>query len=125
MVSDVFPLLDQVSGIVTIARLDATPRDALGRMVEIIRSAGGRVFGIVATGAKGGTLRGYQYGYGYEAEVPIVSDSLRTPGSADPPSAPPPVDNGGDVRKERPPSPAGPPPNGGRRSLRDRISGQR
>lgn len=72
VVSDAFPLLQQVSGTVGIARLGQTPRDAVKRMVEITKSAGGRVLGMVATGAKGGTLRDYGYGYGYEAETPAV-----------------------------------------------------
>lgn len=72
VVSDAFPLLEQVSGTVGIARLDRTPREALQRMVEITRTAGGRVFGMVATGAKGSTLRSYDYGYGYETDAPIV-----------------------------------------------------
>jgi capsular exopolysaccharide synthesis family protein len=72
VVSDAFPLLEQVSGTVGIARLDQTPREAVQRMVEITRTAGGRVFGMVATGAKGGNLRQYDYGYGYEAEAPMV-----------------------------------------------------
>jgi capsular exopolysaccharide synthesis family protein len=72
VVSDAFPLLEQVSGTVGIARLDQTPREAVTRMVDITQTAGGRVFGMVATGAKGGNLRNYDYGYGYEAEAPIV-----------------------------------------------------
>jgi capsular exopolysaccharide synthesis family protein len=72
VVSDAFPLLEQVSGTVGIARLDQTPREAIQRMVEITRTAGGRVFGMVATGAKGGNLRDYDYGYGYEADAPMV-----------------------------------------------------
>jgi polysaccharide biosynthesis transport protein len=72
VVSDAFPLLEQVSGTVGVARLDQTPREAVRRMVDITQTAGGRVFGMVATGAKGGNLRNYDYGYGYEAEAPIV-----------------------------------------------------
>jgi capsular exopolysaccharide synthesis family protein len=72
VVSDAFPLLEQVSGTVGIARLDQTPREAVQRMVEITRTAGGRIFGMVATGAKGGNLRNYDYGYGYESEMPVV-----------------------------------------------------
>jgi capsular exopolysaccharide synthesis family protein len=71
VVSDAFPLLEQVSGTVGLARLDHTPRDAVQRMVEITTTAGGRVFGMVATGAKGGSL-GYDYGYGYLSEAPAT-----------------------------------------------------
>ena len=72
VVSDAFPLLEQVSGTVGVARLDHTPRDGLKRMIEITATAGGRVFGMVATGAKGGNLRDYDYGYGYESEMPVI-----------------------------------------------------
>lgn len=78
VVSDAFPLLEQVSGTVGVARLDQTPRDSLQRMMEITVTAGGRVFGIVATGAKGGTLRGYDYGYGYDTEMPVIGVSPST-----------------------------------------------
>lgn len=65
MVSDAFPLLDKVSGVLVLARLDATPRDALRRIAQITSSAGARVLGIVATDAKRSRLTGYGYGYGY------------------------------------------------------------
>src|SRR3954454_1567417 len=65
MVSDAFPLLDKVSGVVPLARLDKTPRDAIRRMVQIIGSAGGQVLGIVATDGKKLIKTGYGYGYGY------------------------------------------------------------
>jgi capsular exopolysaccharide synthesis family protein len=120
VVSDVFPLLDQVSGIVAIARLDSTPRDALERMADIINTAGGRVFGVAVTGAKGATLRGYDYGYGYESDVPIVGERLRTPGSADTPHSPPPVGNG-HPEPENGPAPVA--TGGRRRGLRGRLPG--
>jgi capsular exopolysaccharide synthesis family protein len=67
MVSDAFPLLDKVSGVVGLARLDQTPRDAIRRMVHIMSSAGARALGLVATDAKHSRLtgHGYSYGYGY------------------------------------------------------------
>lgn len=88
VVSDAFPLLEQVSGTVGIARLDQTPREALTRMVEITRTAGGRVLGMVATGAKGARRRDYGYGYGYETETPIVGVAPRSaPNGATPADA--------------------------------------
>lgn len=65
MVSDAFPLLNKVSGIVALARLNKTPRDAIVRMAQIMNSADGRVLGMVATDARHGALGGYGYGYGY------------------------------------------------------------
>jgi hypothetical protein len=65
-VSDAIPLLEQVSGVVLIARLDYTSRDAVSRARQVISTARGEVLGVVATGARGGALYGYgAYGYGY------------------------------------------------------------
>lgn len=65
MVSDAFPLLDKVSGVLALARLDKTPRDAIRRMVHITTSAGAQVLGMVATDGKRRRATGYGYGYGY------------------------------------------------------------
>ena len=64
-VSDAFPLIDKVSGVVPLIRLDKTPRDAIRRMLKIIESTGGRILGIVATDGKRRISGGYGYGYGY------------------------------------------------------------
>jgi capsular exopolysaccharide synthesis family protein len=65
-VSDVIPLLEQVSGVVLVARMDYTTRDAVRRAGQVISTARGEVLGVVATGARGGGLYGYEgYGYGY------------------------------------------------------------
>ena len=63
VVSDAFPLLDQVAGIVGVARLEQTSRDAIERAIEVSDKAGGRVLGMVATGGKPGESYGYGYGY--------------------------------------------------------------
>jgi capsular exopolysaccharide synthesis family protein len=67
VVSDAFPLLDQVSGVVALAKVNQTPRPAIRRMLEIIASAGGeaRVLGLVATGTDRADAYAYGYGYGY------------------------------------------------------------
>jgi succinoglycan biosynthesis transport protein ExoP len=65
VVSDAFPLLDKVSGVVGLARLDKTPRDAIRRMIQITASVGAQVLGLVATDGKGRLRGGYGYGYGY------------------------------------------------------------
>jgi capsular exopolysaccharide synthesis family protein len=71
VVSDAFPLFEQVAGIVGVSRLEQTPREAITRAIEIASSAGGRVLGMVATGAKQDG-DGYGYGYGY-GEVPSAA----------------------------------------------------
>lgn len=70
-VSDAFPLLNQVSGVVGLAKLNQTPRPAVRRMLEIIATAGGeaQILGMVATGTGPGDAEGYGYGYGYGAEA--------------------------------------------------------
>jgi tyrosine-protein kinase len=71
VVSDAFPLFDQVAGIVGVSRLEQTPREAITRAIDVASSAGGRVLGMVATGAKAAG-DGYGYGYGY-GEVPSAA----------------------------------------------------
>ena len=72
VVSDAFPLFDQVAGIVGVSRLEQTPREAISRAIEIASSAGGRVLGMVSTGGKQ-AADGYGYGYG-ETRQPIAAD---------------------------------------------------
>jgi capsular exopolysaccharide synthesis family protein len=84
VVSDAFPLLDQVVGIVGVARLDKTSRDAIERAVEVSNNAGGRVLGMVATGGKPGESYGYGYGYRYGKSYRQAPDS----------DSPPPVPRG-------------------------------
>ena len=62
-VSDSLPLLDAVSGVVLIAKLNSTNRDAVLRLQKTISNTGGNLLGVVATGAVSGGLYGY-YGYG-------------------------------------------------------------
>jgi len=66
VVSDAFPLFDQVAGIVAVARLEQTPREAITRAIDVASTAGGRILGMVAAGSRGGgESYGYGYGYGY------------------------------------------------------------
>ncbi|MHB1807717.1 MAG: polysaccharide biosynthesis tyrosine autokinase [Solirubrobacteraceae bacterium] len=70
-VSDSLPLFDAVSGIVLVARLNGTSRDAVRRLLKTIANTGGNLLGVVATGASGGGMYGYYgygYGYGYAAD---------------------------------------------------------
>jgi len=72
VVSDAFPLFDQVAGIVGVARLEQTQREGTERAIEVARNAGGRVLGMVATGGRPAELYalGYGYGYGQTALIP-------------------------------------------------------
>ena len=55
-VSDTVPLLRRASGVLGLARLNKTPKDAVRRMTNLVGSAGGRLLGVAATGA-GARLR--------------------------------------------------------------------
>jgi polysaccharide biosynthesis transport protein len=64
-VSDALPLLRWTTGVVMVARLNRTTRAGIRRLQQIITSANGTLFGVVATGAP--TRFGYDgYGYGYK-----------------------------------------------------------
>ena len=63
VVSDAFPLLRQVGGVIVVARMDRTTRDAAERMRERLGRLEAPVLGIVANGIK--VRRGGKYGYGY------------------------------------------------------------
>jgi capsular exopolysaccharide synthesis family protein len=71
-VSDAIPLFERASGVVMIARLGKTTRDAMRRMVSVIETSGGTPLGVVATGSKAsglygyGAYGGYGWGYGYK-----------------------------------------------------------
>ena len=83
VVSDAFPLFDQVAGIVAVARLEQTPREAITRAVEVAATAGGRVLGMVATGARqGGDGYGYGYAYGQAPEAAADPHLLAASGGA-------------------------------------------
>jgi Mrp family chromosome partitioning ATPase len=59
-VGDALPLIAAVSGVVVVARLDATSKDAVRVLRRIVADAGGRLLGSVATGAA--TARGSRGG---------------------------------------------------------------
>ena len=61
-VSDAIPLLDRMSGVVLVARMDQTSRDAVLRVAEVVGAAGGSLLGMVATGTQSGGLYGH-YAY--------------------------------------------------------------
>jgi capsular exopolysaccharide synthesis family protein len=66
-VSDSLPLIDSVSGVVLVARLNSTTKAAIKRLQSTIANTDAQVLGVVATGAQGGLMGRYGYGYGYSA----------------------------------------------------------
>jgi hypothetical protein len=59
---------------VLIARLNRSTKSAVGRLQQVVSSAGGTLVGVVVTGAS--ARGGYEYGYGY-APAPRGSRRLR------------------------------------------------
>jgi capsular exopolysaccharide synthesis family protein len=74
--SDAIPLLNAVSGVVLVARMDYTHKNAFTKAQRIVAQAQGNLLGAVATGAKPrqtygyGYRYGYGYGYGYGSDLP-------------------------------------------------------
>lgn len=62
-VSDVLPLLPAASGVVLVARMERSTRDAVRRLQRVVVKASGHPLGVVATGTSSGGLGGYGYGY--------------------------------------------------------------
>lgn len=64
-VGDALPLLQSVSGVVVIVRMNHSSRAAVGRLQKVIASASGTVVGAVATASGAGAGYGEAYGYYY------------------------------------------------------------
>jgi capsular exopolysaccharide synthesis family protein len=75
VVSDSLPLVEFVSGVVAVARINKTTTDAVNRFERVIVNAGGTLLGTVASGVTGTDAYGYGYG-GY-----VLSDGPPDGGS--------------------------------------------
>ena len=74
-VSDVIPLLEEVSGTVLVARLDSSTRDSVLKARQVIENSRGSILGVVATGVKAKRLDSYGYGYGYGYGEPAPQET--------------------------------------------------
>jgi capsular exopolysaccharide synthesis family protein len=89
-VSDAFPLLGKVDGVIIVGRLGRNRRDIAQRLHDTLAGAGAPLLGVVANGLKAGWLGtyGYGYGYGYDyataAAAPPVSAAAASPNGAVP-----------------------------------------
>ena len=63
VVSDAFPLLHEVDGVIAVTRLGQSTRDSAERLREQLSRLEAPVLGVVANGIK--VRRGGKYGYGY------------------------------------------------------------
>ncbi len=87
-VSDSIPLIEVVSGVVAVARLNSTSKDAVKRLERVISNAGGTLLGTVATGANTSGLYG-RYGYGYsDYASPEEPSSNGSPPTGESPAKP-------------------------------------
>jgi Mrp family chromosome partitioning ATPase len=65
-VSDAFPLLGKVDGVIIVGRVGRNRRDVAQRLHETLMGAGAPLLGVVANGLKSGRRGGYGYGYSYD-----------------------------------------------------------
>jgi capsular exopolysaccharide synthesis family protein len=96
-VSDAFPLLKKVDGVVIVGRVGRNRRDVAERLHETLTGAGAPLLGVIANGFKSGRRGGYGYGYGYDyapAKPASPPDTPASPNGAASPEAPVPTVNG-------------------------------
>ena len=96
-VSDAFPLLKKVDGVVIVGRVGRNRRDVAERLHETLTGAGAPLLGVIANGFKSGRRGGYGYGYGYDyapAKPEPPADTPVSPNGAVGTEAPVPTVNG-------------------------------
>jgi polysaccharide biosynthesis transport protein len=82
-VSDAFPLLRKVDGVIIVGRVGRNRRDVAQRLHETLTGAGAPLLGVVANGFKPGRLGGYGYGYSYDYAAGVKGG---TPADGGPPA---------------------------------------
>jgi capsular exopolysaccharide synthesis family protein len=80
VVSDAFPLLRKVDGVIVVVRLGETSRDAAKRIREQLNRIEAPVLGIVANGVKLKRRQRYGYGYGYYGQQPDPAPAATSSG---------------------------------------------
>ncbi|HEY7891929.1 MAG TPA: polysaccharide biosynthesis tyrosine autokinase, partial [Solirubrobacteraceae bacterium] len=65
VVSDAFPLLRQVDGVIIVGRVGVNRRDVAERLHEVLKEVDAPLLGVVANAFKPGRLGSYSYTYGY------------------------------------------------------------
>ncbi len=73
-VSDAFPLLTKVDGVVIVGWVARSRRDAAERLHQILNGSGAPVLGVIANGAKSGGTYAYAYANDDKSSSGIVSD---------------------------------------------------
>jgi capsular exopolysaccharide synthesis family protein len=80
-VSDAFPLLSKVDGVIIVGRVGRNRRDVAERLHETLSGAGAPLLGVIANGFKARRNASYAYAYDY-----AYTASESGPDSAEPPS---------------------------------------
>lgn len=84
-VSDAFPLLRKVDGVVIVGRVGRNRRDVAERLHETLTGAGAPLLGVIANGFKSGGRGSYGYAYDYSYSpsppLPPASDALPANGA--------------------------------------------
>jgi Mrp family chromosome partitioning ATPase len=80
-VSDAFPLLAKVDGVIVVGRLGRNRRDVARRLHETLTGAGAPLLGVVANGLEAGRFDSYGYGYG-GSYAPAAPERPSAPGAS-------------------------------------------
>jgi succinoglycan biosynthesis transport protein ExoP len=80
-VSDAFPLLRKVDGIIIVGRVGRNRRDIAARLHETLTGVGAPLLGVVANGLKIGRSGSYGYSYDYAPSGPEASPPTSPPSS--------------------------------------------
>jgi hypothetical protein len=89
-VSDAFPLLRKVDGVIIVGRVGRNRRDVAERLHETLTGAGAPLLGVVANGFKSGRRGSYGYGYSYDyaaGGTGATAGASPTDGADGPPTA--------------------------------------
>jgi capsular exopolysaccharide synthesis family protein len=95
-VSDAFPLLKKVDGVLIVGRVGRNRRDVAERLHDTLTGAGAPLLGVIANGFKAGRLGAYGYGYGYDYSPtkPKLPSEASSNGASSPETPPVPTANG-------------------------------
>jgi succinoglycan biosynthesis transport protein ExoP len=92
VVSDAFPLLPQVDGVIIVGRVGRNRSDVAARLHETLKGVDAPLLGVVANGFKPGRLASYSYsyGYGYRSDRPAGAspNDASAPADAEPAATP-------------------------------------
>ncbi len=76
-VSDAFPLLTKVDGVVIVGRVGHSRRDAAEQLHQVLASSGAPLLGVIANGSKSGSPGSYTYAKGVKSS-PVVASTNGT-----------------------------------------------